>query len=24
VTTALLWAVFVRGFGIQLPKGVFA
>ena len=23
-TTALLWAVFVRGFGIQLPKGVFA
>jgi hypothetical protein len=20
-TTALLWAVFVRGFGIQLPKG---
>jgi asparagine N-glycosylation enzyme membrane subunit Stt3 len=22
-TTALLWAVFVRGFGIQLPKGVF-
>lgn len=24
VTTAVLWAVFVRGFGIQLPKGVFA
>ena len=24
VTTGLLWAVFVRGFGIQLPKGVFA
>jgi putative tricarboxylic transport membrane protein len=24
VTTAILWAVFVRGFGIQLPKGVFA
>ena len=24
LTTALLWAVFVRGFGIQLPKGVFA
>ena len=23
VTTALLWAVFVYGFGIQLPKGVF-
>lgn len=23
-TTALLWAVFVRGFGIQLPRGVFA
>ena len=22
-TTALLWAVFVRGFRIQLPKGVF-
>ena len=22
-TTALIWAVFVRGFGIQLPKGVF-
>lgn len=22
-TTALVWAVFVRGFGIQLPKGVF-
>jgi putative tricarboxylic transport membrane protein len=24
LTTAILWAVFVRGFGIQLPKGVFA
>lgn len=24
LTTALVWAVFVRGFGIQLPKGVFA
>lgn len=24
LTTGLLWAVFVRGFGIQLPKGVFA
>jgi putative tricarboxylic transport membrane protein len=24
VTTALLWAVFVRGFGIPLPKGLFA
>ena len=24
LTTAVLWAVFVRGFGIQLPKGVFA
>jgi hypothetical protein len=23
-TTAVPWAVFVRGFGIQLPKGVFA
>ena len=23
-TTALLWAVFVRGFGIQLPRGVFS
>ena len=23
LTTASLWAVFVRGFGIQLPKGVF-
>lgn len=23
LTTAVLWAVFVRGFGIQLPKGVF-
>ena len=22
-TTAALWAVFVRGFGIPLPKGVF-
>lgn len=22
-TTALLWVVFVYGFGIQLPKGVF-
>jgi putative tricarboxylic transport membrane protein len=24
LTTGLLWAVFVRGFGIQLPKGVFS
>lgn len=24
VTTGLVWAVFVRGFGIQLPKGVFS
>ena len=24
LTTVLLWTVFVRGFGIQLPKGVFA
>ena len=23
LTTASLWAVFVRGFGIPLPKGVF-
>jgi Tripartite tricarboxylate transporter TctB family len=23
VTTGVLWAVFVRGFGIQLPMGVF-
>jgi putative tricarboxylic transport membrane protein len=23
-TTALLWALFVRGFGIQLPKGMLA
>lgn len=24
VLTALIWAVFVRGFGVQLPKGLFA
>jgi hypothetical protein len=24
LTTAFLWAVFVRGFGVQLPKGMFA
>jgi putative tricarboxylic transport membrane protein len=24
VMTALIWAIFVRGFGVQLPKGVFA
>jgi putative tricarboxylic transport membrane protein len=22
--TAVVWAVFVRGFGVQLPKGLFA
>jgi hypothetical protein len=22
--TAVIWAVFVRGFGVQLPKGVFS
>jgi hypothetical protein len=24
VLTAVIWGVFVRGFGVQLPKGVFA
>ena len=24
VLTALIWAIFVQGFGVQLPKGVFA
>jgi putative tricarboxylic transport membrane protein len=24
VTTAVIWAVFVKGFGVQLPKGLFA
>jgi len=24
LVTAVVWAVFVRGFGVQLPKGVFA
>ena len=22
--TAVIWGVFVKGFGVQLPKGVFA
>ena len=24
VMAAVIWAVFVKGFGVQLPKGVFA
>ena len=24
VMTAVIWGVFVRGFGVQLPKGIFA
>ena len=24
IMTAVIWAVFVRGFGVQLPKGIFA
>jgi putative tricarboxylic transport membrane protein len=24
VMTAVIWAVFVKGFGVQLPKGIFA
>ena len=22
--TAAIWAIFVKGFGVQLPRGVFA
>lgn len=24
IMTAIIWAVFVRGFGVQLPKGLFS